>query len=254
MKVQQLCFISFLVICISYSCKKSENENILSPNTTYKLRLKGQAKTCNNLNLSNGYLFIASNNGISSIFISNGNFDSTFQASVAFDSVLVYAIDLDSLKASDTLIIAVNSDSINLGIVNACTSEVDEYINFKINNEKHVFVPAFNDTLIVSAWDTLNAPTTYLYRNDGGNLLYNCRYRRTQFNGMSIGTFGVNWNSSIQIGRYYSFNLPSTGRITYSSYGLVGDYIIGNLNVPFVDYTDSMNYLLTGTFKVRRDH
>jgi hypothetical protein len=254
MKFQSLYLAIFFLLCFGFSCTKSKNNEIVNPNpNSYKLKLTGQIRTCNGTSMSNGYLLVASNQGISSLYITNGSFDTTFEATNTFDSIMVFAIDLDSLKTSDTIIRPVYSDSMNLGIINSCTRNVDEYINYKIDNEKYVFVPAFYDSLTVAAWDTLNAPTTYLYRVDNGNLLYNSKYHRTQFSGMTTGIFGVGWNSSIHIGRYYSFNMPSAGSINYTAYGNIGDYIIGTLNVPFIDNTDSLNHLLTGSFKVRRD-
>ena len=253
MKYQGSYIVGLFLLIFVFSCSKEKTNEI--PNTNnYKLKLTGQIKACNGVNMSDGYLIIASNQGVSSIYITNGTFDTTFEASNAFDTIMVWAIDLNSLKTSDTLIRAVNADSIDLGQINACAWDVDEYINCKIDNEKYIYVPVLYDSLIVSAWDTLNAPTTYFYRSDNNSLLYNTKYYRTQFAGMTTGTFGVNWNSTIHIGRYYSFNMPSSGSITYNFYGNKGDYIIGTFNVPFIDNTDSLNHLLTANFKVRRDN
>lgn len=48
--------------------------------------------------------------------------------------------------------------------------------------------------------------------------------------------------------------MPASGSVTYTSFGNVGDYITGTFNVPVTDNTESLTYLLTGNFKVRRDH
>jgi hypothetical protein len=254
MKFQSSYIAIFFLLCFVFSCTKNETNEIVNPNpNNFKLRLTGQIRTCNGTGMSNGYLLVASNQGISSLYITNGTFDTTFEASNSFDSIMVFAIDFDSLKTSDTLFMPVNSDSMNLGIINSCAWNVDEYINFKIDNEKYVFIPAFYDSLEISAWDTLSAPTTYLYRTDIGNLIFNSKYRRTQFTGITTGLYNIGWNSSLFIGRYYSFNMPASGSINYTYYGNIGDYITGTLNVPFIDNTDSLNYVLTGSFKVRRD-
>jgi hypothetical protein len=169
-----------------------------------------------------------------------------------YEWVTMWAIDLNTLTVSDTVKLRVSGDKIDFGQLSACTRNVDEFIKCKIDNENFVYVPAYLDTLRAGGWDTLSTPTTYIYRD--GLPLISSRFQRMQFAGMAAGTFGVNWNSTLHIGRYYSFNLPASGRITYTSYGNVGELIKGTINIPFVDNTDSLNHLLTGTFQVRRDY
>lgn len=253
MKTQHLFLIAIFSLSFFLSCTK-EDEKIENTITTYKLRVKGNIKSCNNSNLSNGYLLINCNNEFYSIYINNGFIDTTFQSNYPFDSLIAYSIDLDALKTSDTTIAALKSDFINLGIINTCARDADEYINFKINDEKHVFIPVYYDSLYVNASDTLNASTTYMYRMDYGNILYNSKYRRTQFNGITTGTFAPHWNSSVHIGRFYAYNMPTSGTITYTTYGEVGSYITGTVNLPFTDNVDKLNYTVTGSFKVRRDY
>lgn len=251
MKTVKSCMVSLLLITLIYSCAKSD-DNPPNSVTNYKLKLIGSVKTCNGSNLTNGDLIIASNQGYLSMHILNGHFDTTLQSSDRFDSIFVWAIDLNSLTVSDTLKIRVSGDSINLGQISACSRNVDEYIKCKIDNDTFVYVPVLYDTLRAGGWDTLSAPTTYFYRSPAN--ISTSKFYRMQFAGMSTGTFAVNWNSTFQIGRYYSFNMPNSGSVTYTSYGNIGGFIKGTLNVPFIDNTDSLNHLLTGSFQVRRDY
>ncbi len=244
--------ISFLLICLIFSCKKTDppNNNIQPAN--YRLNISGVVKTCNGNNLTNGYIVLLSNNGYLSMNVTNGIYDTILESSIQnFDSLQIWAIDLDSLKTSDTLFIAVNNDSMQLPQINACYTNADEFINCRIDNERYAYVPAFIDSLRVAAWDTLNAPTTYIYRSD--NRFIQNPFYRMQFAGMSAGTFNFNWNSSFQIGRYYTFNMPPNNYINYTRYGNVGEYIEGNIYANFIDNTDSLQHLMTGVFKIRRD-
>jgi hypothetical protein len=70
--------------------------------------------------------------------------------------------------------------------------------------------------------------------------------------GNSVGTFVFDGNCGLQIRQYYSFNMPPTATATFTSYGNVGGEVEGSFYVPFIDNTDSLNHLLTGTFKLRR--
>jgi hypothetical protein len=247
----------FLFLAAIYSCTKSDvNRNADNTNnnrdSTYHLNISGILKTCNNRDLTNGDLVIATNQGYEMMHITNGRFDTTLTSERRFDSVIVWVLDMDSLTVSDTIRIHVSEDSINLGTLNACTRYVDEYVKCNIGNDTFVYVPMLFDTLRAGGFDTLGAPTTYFYRSS--QHISNSNFYRMQFAGMSTGTFGVNWNSTFQMGRYYSFNMPSSGSITYTSYDMEGGYIKGSMNIPFIDNTDSMNYTLTGSFKVKRDY
>jgi hypothetical protein len=252
MKIVKSYLIGLILIPLIYSCTKGDPDPIpTDPVIDYKLKLSGLVKACNNSNLTNGDVIILSNRGFLSIPITNGYFDTTLHSSDKFDSVFVWAIDLNALTVSDTLKIRVTGESINLGQISACSRNVDEYIKCKIDNDTFVFVPALYDTLRAGGWDTLATPTTYFDRI--GQRLGSSKFNRMQFAGMTTGTFSVNWNCGFHIGRYYSFNMPSSGSITYTSYGSIGNLIKGTLNIPFVDNTDSLNHLLTGSFQVRRD-
>jgi hypothetical protein len=245
--------IGLFLITLIYSCSKSDPGRLTdNPVTNYRLRLMGNVKSCNNNNMINGDIIIVTNQGAFAKHISNGYFDTTLLSDSRFDTLIIWAIDLNALTTSDTIRMGVTGDSIHLSQIAACFREVDEYIQCKIDNDTFAFVPAYYDTLGVSSWDTLSAPTTYFNRN--GVPLTNSKFYRMQFNGMSTGTYPVNWNSGFQIGRYYSFNMPSSGSTTYHTYGNIGDTISGTLNIPFIDNTDSLNHLLTGRFKVIRDH
>ena len=99
--------------------------------------------------------------------VTNGIYDTNLESSIQdFDSLQIWAIDLDSLKTRNTLFMAVNNDSMHLPQINACYTNADEFINCRIDNERYAHASAFIDSLRVAAWDTLNAPATYMYRSD----------------------------------------------------------------------------------------
>lgn len=255
-----LWFALLSITCI-YSCAKTDTQRTSNNYTdttfnntdsTFHVNISGVIKNCSNTNLTNGDLIIVCNQGYLFMHITNGIFDTTLIAGNSIDSISLWAIDLDSLTVSDTIRMHVSSDSISIGTLSACSNNVDEYIKCKINNENFVYVPVLFDTLNAGGFDTLGAPTTYLYRSS--QHISNSTFYRMQFAGMSVGTYGVNWNSTFQMGRYYSFNLPGAGTTNYSSYENEGGYIQGTMNIPFVDNTDSLNYTLTGSFRVRRNY
>jgi hypothetical protein len=247
----------FLFSVFMYSCTKSEvsqsqNNNNNNTNNSYRLNISGLVKKCNNQALTNGDLVIATNRGYELMHITNGHFDTTLTSAERFDSLIVWVINMDSLTVSDTLRMSVSADSINLGTLIACSQRVDEFIKCKIAQDEFVYVPMLFDTISAGGWDTLGAPTTYFYRSSMH--ISNSTFYRMQFPGMSQGIFNVNWNAGFHMGRYYSFNMPTDGTATYNTYQNVGGYIEGTLHIPFVDNTDSLHYLLTGNFRVKRNY
>lgn len=250
-------FAGLIMTALIYSCTKSEanrnTDNINNPtDSSFHLNIRGQLKSCNNRDLTNGDLVIATNRGYELMHITSGHFDTTLTSTGSFDSVVIWAIDMDSLTVSDTIRMHVSADSINLGIIDVCARNADEYIKCNIGIDTFVYVPMLFDTLNAGGFDTLGAPTTYFYRSS--QHINNSTFYRMQFAGMTIGTFGVNWNSTFHMGRYYSFNMPSNGTVSYTLYEPVGGHIEGTLHVPFVDNTDSLHYTLNGSFRVRRDY
>ena len=248
-----------IIFCVLmfYSCTKSDvvrnQDNNSNTDSTYHLNIRGLLKTCNNHDLTNGDLVIATNQGYEVMHISNGYVDTTLISYTgSFNDLSAWVIDMDSLTVSDTLSMQVSSDSLDLGIVQSCARHVDEYIACNIGQDKFSYVPILFDTLSAGGFDTLGAPTTYFYRSSMH--ISNSTFYSMQFAGMSLGTFGVNWNSGFHMGRYYSFNMPAAGTVTYSTYHNVGEYIEGSLDIPFVDNTDSLHYTLTGRFRVKRDY
>jgi len=252
MKIIQSCLAGILLIIVINACTKDDTTPLDPVVTSYKLKIKGSVKACGGSNLTNGEVIILTDHGNIALRILAGSFDTSFESSTKFDSVYVWAIDWNSLKASDTLKIRVSSDSINVGNISACTRNVDEYVKLNIGADEFVFVPTLYDSLRVAAWDTLSAPTTYIYRSD--NRLSTSNFQRMQFNGMATGTFNMNWNCGFFMGRYYSFIMPNTGTVTYPTYGNIGAYIKGTINSPFNNNTDGLNYVLTGSFQLRRDN
>jgi hypothetical protein len=243
-------FLFFLTLMVT-SCTKENSDPKNPVDTKYTLKIKGIAKSCNGSAITNGVVAIVTNLNAFTLPLTNGMFDTSLIATSPFDSVFLWTIDYNNLTSSDTLKRKISTDSIYFGNIATCTP-LKEYLNLRINNEAFIYVPIVWDTLNTVAWDTINAPTTYFYRQNASQLNNN-KFYRMQFNGIASGTFGMHWNSAFHMGRYYTFNLPASGRITYTIYPNVGSYITGNLNVPFIDNTDSLQYTLTGNFKVKRN-
>ena len=233
------------------SCQKSGGDDSIVPAPNLRLVVKGRAVDCGGANVKEGIASIVLNNGaLYYATITNGNFSTTLTLQEPASAVNVCATDYNSLKYSDTARVAVSGDSVYVGTINSCVSNVPEYFRYKIDTTNYVFVPNVEDSLLLISWNyTGGEPmTTFLRR-----CYYNCGYAfEMQYDGHSVGTFAVTGRNRLLVRRYYSFNMPATGSITYTAYGNVGQYVTGSLSVPFLDNIDSLNHLFTGDFKLRR--
>lgn len=249
------CLISALIF---QSCKKEETTNSNPTPNHQSFTVKGRLQNCGGSAITRGLIVVScfSNNANYEYFfdsVYNGDFALSIQPVNTIDSVAIYGIDLENLKLSDTLGYKLTDTLININTLNVCATAVPEYFRFKVDDvREEIYVPLYTDSLNVHSWEyTGGEPMTAFKRQ----CYYNCRVIDFQFDGHAVGTFPATGRDRIFIYNWYSFNMPNTGNITYTAYGDIGDYVAGTMYVPFIDNTDSLDHLLTGSFRLKRkDH
>jgi hypothetical protein len=239
------------------SCKKSDTP---SPSSVQdqSFTVKGHLKTCAGSDVSLGLIVVLTYRdkiGYEYFFdsVHTGSFALSIKPVGRVDSIAVFGVDLTNLKLSDTFRYKLQDTLVNINTVSVCSSNVSEYFRFKVDNTtEQIYTPLLGDSLNLISWNyTGGWPMTSFKRQ----CYYNCKAMEFQFDGYSVGTFPVTGRDRIFIYKWYSFNMPSTGNITYTSYGGIGQYVTGTLYVPFIDNTDSLNHILTGSFQLKRkDH
>lgn len=256
-----LLFICFVCSLTIVSCKKSETENVnQNPNQNQQqsFTVKGALRNCAGSDITNGLIVVSCyRNGVNTEYffdsVYNGSFSLSIQPDNTVDSVAIFAMDLSNLKLSDTFRYKLQDTLLNVNIVNVCSSDILEYFRFKVDNSREeTYTPLYADSLNLFSWNyTGGEPMTGFKRQ----CYYNCKTIEFQFDGHSVGTFPVTGRDRLFIYNWYSFNMPGTGSITYTSYGAIGQLVEGFISVPFIDNTDSLNHLLTGSFRLKRkDH
>lgn len=248
----------FIFVCslILHSCKKGgiDNPNPIV-NQQQSFTVKGRLKNCAGLDITKGLIVVSCySNNINYEYFFDSVFNGSFALSIkpvhTVDSVRVFAVDLTNLKLSDTLSYKLRDTLVNVNILNVCTSPVPEYFRYKVDNlSEEIYTPLYGDSLNLISWNYSGGePMTSFQRK----CYYNCKAIEFQFDGYSVGTFSVTGRDRIFIYPWYSFNMPNTGSITYTTYGSLGQYVVGSMNVPFVDNTDHLNHVLTGSFRLKR--
>lgn len=245
----------FAAIIIFSSCKKSDTQSPPAVVQNQSFTVKGRLKTCAGADVSSGLIVVLTyRDKISYEYffdsVHTGSFALSIQPVGKVDSIAVFGVDLTNLKLSDTFRYKLLDTLVNINVVPVCTSNIAEYFRYKVDNRtEQVYTPLIGDSLNLMSWDYPGGwPMTSFQRQ----CYYNCKTIEFQFDGYSVGTFAVTGRNRIFISPWYSFNMPNTGNITYSSYGAIGQYVTGTLNVPFIDNTDSLNHVLTGSFKLKR--
>jgi hypothetical protein len=243
-------------ILIGNSCKKSETETEKPVSEqSQSFTVKGRLKTCTGTDVSPGLIVVLTfkdkiSTGYYFDSVFTGSFSLNIQPAEKADSIAVFGVDLKNLRVSDTLKYKLQDTLININTLTVCGVNITEYLRFKVDNStEQIYTPLLSDSLKLVSWEYPGGwPMTSFLRQ----CRYNCRTIELQFDGHSAGTFPVTGRNRIFIYNWYSFNMPATGSITYTSYGTIGQYVTGSMSVPFVDNTDSLNHILTGSFRLKR--
>jgi hypothetical protein len=220
-----------------------------------ELTVTGTATNCGDTAFQNGSVAVYTNyNTVYYTSMVNGSFRAVIPYCPSITEIESVSIDNTSSQKSDTAIQAVTGNSVNIGLLKACGSYVDDYLLYSVDGTDTINTSNISDSLFISPFvtqygDKLTSINFYdnIHQSYPGNYI--------TFPGDTLGTFNVDGNCGFLWYTLYSYNLPSTGTVTYTVYGQhSGDYIEGTFNIPFTDYfyvtAGSPNHLFKGSFKL----
>lgn len=231
-----------------------------TPSNVAAVTVQGNAVKCNGTSpIQQGMAVIYLGNlGTFHVNITNGSFSRTFYSCNPITSVKVLVIDFAAQYQSTTNTVPVVGTSANAGTMIACNSTTGEFINYTVDGVVHVMQsypyagpftnnppPAFYTAIVPNvstnvsgAWRTVNM------------ISYNMLFKAL---GASTGTFGVS-SDSLTIDSYFGAIRQPSANVTFTSFGLTGQYLEGNFNIPFTHAsTGATVHSCTGTFRLRRN-
>ena len=207
------------------------------------LEVSGTAVNCNSLPLTNGTAVISANNNVYYTSIVNGSFNIVISHCIPVAQIEIVVIDNIGLEQSSAIPITVTGNSVNTGTITACGVIVNSFVNYNLDGVDYV-ISGNNNTLINALLITSNPPSTTAVYADGG-----IHYLSFSVTGYSIGTFYMGVYCGVRVDDMVDVNLTAASTVTFTEYGLVGEYIAGNFDIYFVN---AGNHHVTGTFRVVR--
>lgn len=216
--------------------------------------ISGSVVNCAAAPVTNGYVDFFIDGRYMRAPINNGNFSITFaKCSNSVSSVNISATDVQAGQTqSDTLILAVNSGNYSTGIIAACGTSTNQFINFTIGGKNfNLSFPVDSLTGIRNGSATNISGNTRLQgQADTAYQFHSFRF----FGSAAPGTYSLDTNLIVHkgIGFTNEYGLKSAASVVITEYGNQGQFIAGSFSATF-------NYLLTNTpvagtcnFRVRR--
>ena len=232
-----------------------------TPSNVSSVTVQGNAVKCNGTTpIQQGMAVIyVGNLGTYHVNITNGSFSRTIYSCTPITNVKVFVIDFAAQYQSTTNTVPVVGTSANAGTMIACNSTTDEFIYYVVDGvvrDMHSYPysgpftgtppPTFYTAIVPNvstnvsgAWRTATM------------ISYNMLFKAL---GASTGTFGISNNDSLTIDSYYGAVRQPSASVTFTSFGLTGQYLEGNFNIPFTHAsTGTTVHSCTGNFRLRRN-
>jgi hypothetical protein len=242
----------------NYTCTQSiysQNLGPFAPNTNVNLgvvtvnigsvnsfTITGTVNNCSGAAVTNGYVNLITANGVFRANITNGTFSQTMSTCIASQSITYFAVDNGNTQQSNTVTATINSGTTNLGIISACGTVSNEFINITFNGVSY----QMHDSLAGSAW-TFQTPMTNI---SGANLSQGTSVS-INGNGQAIGNFTVD-NMDFFNGQNWYFNSAVDPVVVYTEYGAVNQFIAGSVTGVLQDSAHTSTGQFNCTFRVRR--
>ncbi|MEP7164951.1 MAG: hypothetical protein ABI741_09655 [Ferruginibacter sp.] len=222
---------------------------ILVPNTSSIATISGTVTDCSNNPVTNGRIIVQQNGGYYyNIYpVSNtGAFSFTILLCNGNGAVTIVAEDMAAGQQSNSVPVTLVAGANVLGNLQACGITTQEFINFSIDGG--------------TTTTSLTPPADSVYHSGNGSTTQSMIYGYSPGNPNSEISFSFN-NTAIGVGTtqtllsFYSIGTgqgTTTGTVTITEYGAVGQFISGNFTGVLVN-TIPASYNISGSFRVRRN-
>jgi hypothetical protein len=208
----------------------------------------GRVEDCNNQPLAEGVVFIRADNFNYRLPVKNGVFRNTFafcgSGSTAANALAVDKINNVQGTIKNINIVAGDND---LGILTACGTSIEEYINYKVDGVTFNYVTG--DSLIAYFGNNL----TYISGAQFGSGTNNYKSIYFSFNGVDAPTGSHNLVnlSFTDPFKYTSQSITPAVLVTVLEYGSVNQFIKGNFTTTVLDASNT-SHSFECNFRVRR--
>ena len=213
------------------------------------LQITGSAVNCSNQPVINGNAMIYYDGHLYNKPISNGNFSLTVtRCSNSNATVEVVAVDNIGNEQSSIWSGTASSGTVSTGTLSACGTSSVSFFNYTLDGTNYSLSTATADSFFVSTGNATSQPATLIMAFKKNQPNINIDFY-TQ--GGAVGTFPVMFMTANQYGDS-SITLVTPFNVTFTSYGVVGQFIEGSFTGQFREILNNNLHNVSATFRVRR--
>ncbi len=221
---------------------------IVSPAIQYSIQISGSAVNCSNQPVTNGHALIYFEGHLYTREITNGSFSTTIsRCSNNSANVEVIVVDKTASQQSITWSSTATTGAINTGVLNACGISTNSYINYTLDGtDFSINTGNAGDSIRTtgSAGTNQNFTSIYAFKTSQPNEKIIWRTA-----GAAVGTFPLH---EFLVNQYSSITLVTPFNISFTSYGVPGQFIEGNFTGQFREVANNNLHSISASFRVRR--
>jgi hypothetical protein len=215
------------------------------------LQITGSAVNCSNQPVINGNAMIYYDGHLYNKPISNGSFSLTVtRCSNSNATIEVVVVDNIGNEQSSIWSGTASSGTASTGTLSACGTSSVSFFNYTLDGTNYSLSTATTDSFFVSTGNATSQPATLIMAFKKSQPNINIDFY-TQ--GGAVGTFPVMFMTANQYGDS-SITLVTPFNVTFTSYGVVGQFIEGSFTGQFREILNNNLHNVSATFRVRRSY
>jgi hypothetical protein len=215
------------------------------------LQITGSAVNCSNQPVINGNAMIYYDGHLYNKPISNGSFSLTVtRCSNSNATIEVVVVDNIGNEQSSIWSGSASSGTASTGTLSACGTSSVSFFNYTLDGTNYSLSTATTDSFFVSTGNATSQPATLIMAFKKSQPNINIDFY-TQ--GGAVGTFPVMFMTANQY-EDSSITLVTPFNVTFTSYGIVGQFIEGSFTGQFREILNNNLHNVSATFRVRRSY
>jgi len=215
------------------------------------LQITGSAVNCSNQPVINGNAMIYYDGHLYNKPISNGSFSLTVtRCSNSNATIEVVVVDNIGNEQSSIWSGSASSGTASTGTLSACGTSSVSFFNYTLDGTNYSLSTATTDSFFVSTGNATSQPATLIMAFKKSQPNINIDFY-TQ--GGAVGTFPLMFMTANQY-EDSSITLVTPFNVTFTSYGVVGQFIEGSFTGQFREILNNNLHNVSATFRVRRSY
>jgi hypothetical protein len=210
--------------------------------------ISGTAQNCSGAAVTDGFAEVKMGFQVYRAPIVNGAFSVSFNNCTSTQQVHYFIVDNTGGQQSTPVTTTINAGNTDVGVINACGTSTQQFINFSVDGTPHNLIFPANFMMANSYSQGTTFTTTSV---NGGDSLSNTSIYFS-FNGSAPGTFPLSFVMAQVpgIGDSLTMKISNPINVTVTEFGSIGGYIAGNFSGTL--FTGAVAHSVQCTFRVRR--